>query len=152
MHRYVLRDRTLTRLGLILSVVMLLGFMAPKHADATTSPERYMVSLINRARHSSGRAALGLNNTLSNYARKHSATMASTYLHHNLSLEKWLRKWNWRILGENVGVGPSISVLHTAFMRSPSHKANIMDRRFRNIGVGVVSKGGRLWVTVIFRG
>lgn len=153
MHQFVQDRRPFARLGLILSIVLLVGFMAPKHADATSSVEKLMVSLINKSRHSHGRATLTLNDSLSRYARKHSATMAAkNSLYHNPYLATWLRNWNWRILGENVGVGPSITVLHTAFWNSPSHRANILDRRFRNVGVGVVSSNGRLWVTVIFRG
>jgi uncharacterized protein YkwD len=153
MHQYVLRNRTSARIGLILSIALLVGFVAPKHAEATTSAERYMASLINRSRHAAGRASLSVNDHLSSYARKHSATMAAkNKLYHNPDLASWLRNWNWRILGENVGYGPSIPTLHTAFMRSTSHRRNILDRRFRNVGVGVVVKNGRTWVTVIFRG
>ncbi len=153
MHQFVHDRRPFAKFGLILSIVLLVGFMAPKHADATTSVEKVMVSLINKSRHSHGRAYLSLNDGLSNYARKHSATMAAkSRLYHNPYLATWLRNWNWNILGENVGVGPTITVLHTAFWNSPRHRANILDRRFRNVGVGVVSSRGRLWVTVIFRG
>ncbi len=140
-------------IGLILALFMLLGFLAPKHADATTSSERYMVSLINKARTARDRAPLRLNDSLSNYARKHSRTMAAkNRLYHNPYLASWLDDWSWRILGENVGVGGSVYSLHKAFMASPGHKANNLDRRFKTIGVGIVSSGGRLWVTVIFRG
>jgi uncharacterized protein YkwD len=145
--------RATVRLGIILAVVLTLGFMVPKHADATTSPERAMASLINRARTSHGRSSLRVNDGLSNYARRHSATMASKgVLYHNPYLAKWLASWSWSILGENVGVGSSIDSLHRAFMNSPPHRANIMDRRFRDVGVGVVVRGGRTWVTIIFRG
>ena len=131
----------------------MLGLAVPKHADATTSSERYMVSLINKARVSHGRSALRISDGLSNYARKHSKIMASkNKLYHNPYLADWLKDWNWTILGENVGVGSSVVSLHKAFMASPGHRANNLDRRFKNIGVGIVSSGGRLWVTVIFRG
>ena len=36
-------------------------------------------------------------------------------------------------------------------MNSSAHRANILDRRWRGVGVGVVKSGGRLWVTEIFR-
>jgi uncharacterized protein YkwD len=153
MHQQVLRNRTLTRLGLILSVTLLVGFMAPRHAEATTSSEKYMASLINRARHHYGRSSVSLNESLSNYARKHSATMAAqNRLFHNPYLRTWLRNWSYRVLGENVGYGSTVRSVYDAFMRSAPHKANILDRRYRNIGVGIVSKNGRQWVTIIFRG
>ncbi len=96
---------------------------------------------------------MSLNSSLSDYARRWSRTMAAqNRLYHNASLGTWLRNWSWRILGENVGVGPSVKNLYVAFMNSPPHRENILDRRFRTVGVGVVSSGGRMWVTVIFRG
>lgn len=153
MHQFVQHRHHFARLGLILSIVLLVGFMAPKHAEATSSYERSMASLINRARQHYGRSALSLNESLSNYARKHSATMAAqNRLFHNPYLATWLRSWSYRILGENVGYGSSVRAVYDAFMRSAPHKANILDRRFRNVGVGMVSGGGRIWVTVIFRG
>jgi uncharacterized protein YkwD len=148
------RNSGFARMAVLLSLLLLVGFVAPKRAEATTNAsERQMASLINHARTSHSRAALSLNSSLSDYARRWSATMASkNRLYHNANLATWLRNWNWRILGENVGVGGSVSQLHVAFMNSPPHRANILDRRFRNVGVGVVVRNGRTWVTVIFRG
>lgn len=153
MQTVIERRRSIATIGFLLVLFLLLSFLAPKHADATTSSERYMVSLINKARVSHGKNALRISDSLSNYARKHSRTMAAkNKLYHNPYLATWLKDWNWTILGENVGVGGSVLSLHKAFMASPSHRANNLNRRFRNIGVGIVSSGGRLWVTVIFRG
>jgi uncharacterized protein YkwD len=147
------RRRPVVVIGLLLASFLFLGLVAPKHADATTTREHYMINLINKARTSHGRAALRTSDSLSNIARKWSKNMAArNRLYHNPYLATWLKDWNWTILGENVGVGTSVLSLHKAFMASPSHRANILDRRFRNIGVGIVSSGGRLWVTVIFRG
>ena len=36
-------------------------------------------------------------------------------------------------------------------MRSAPHRANILNQRMRQVGVGVVFAGGRLWVTEVFR-
>lgn len=153
MHQHVLRNRPFARIGILLVLLLLVGFVAPKHAEATTSSEKYLASLINRARHYYGRSAVSLNESLSNYARKHSATMATqNRLFHNPYLATWLRNWSYRILGENVGYGPTVRSVYDAFMRSAPHRANILDRRYRSIGVGIVSKNGRQWVTIIFRG
>ena len=153
MQTVIERRRSIATIGLFLVLFLLLGFLAPKQADATTSSERYMAYLINKARASHDRNALRINDSLSNYARKHSRTMAAkNKLYHNPYLASWLKDWSWTILGENVGVGGSVLSLHKAFMASPSHRANNLNRRYRNIGVGIVSSGGRLWVTVIFRG
>ena len=36
-------------------------------------------------------------------------------------------------------------------MRSTPHRANILSARMRQVGIGVVSAGGRIWVTEVFR-
>lgn len=49
------------------------------------------------------------------------------------------------LLGENVGTvdaggrsGPTVAEMVAAWMRSPPHRANILDGRFRDVGVGLV--------------
>jgi uncharacterized protein YkwD len=147
------RRRPIVVIGLLLAIFLLFGLAVPKHAEATSSSEHYMVSLINSARSAYHRAGLKTNNALSDIARRWSKNMASkNRLYHNANLGTWLKDWDWTILGENVGVGSSVLSLHKAFMASPSHRANILDKRFKSIGVGMVWARGRLWVTVIFRG
>jgi hypothetical protein len=76
--------------------------------------------------------------------------MASTgTLAHNPNLTGQVSNWRW--VGENVGYGPSWSSVETAFMNSPAHRSNILDRDYTQIGIGVVVKNGRVWVTQVFR-
>ncbi|HEY4409879.1 MAG TPA: CAP domain-containing protein [Acidimicrobiia bacterium] len=59
---------------------------------------------------------------------------------------------NWQRLGENVGRGPNLTDIETAFMNSPAHRENILDPTFTQIGVGVTFDGARyFYVAVIFR-
>jgi uncharacterized protein YkwD len=55
---------------------------------------------------------------------------------------------------ENVGRGPDSSAIFNAFMASPSHKANIVDKDLNTGGRGgtgaYTDKYGRLWVTHVF--
>jgi uncharacterized protein YkwD len=44
----------------------------------------------------------------------------------------------WRKLGENVGMGGSIDQVHTAYLNSPGHRANILDPAFTQIGTAAV--------------
>ncbi len=146
--------RTFARFVLIAGLVFgLVAFLPSKAEAATSSAEKQMASLINKSRANAGRAPLVFSGTLSTYARKHSAKMMSkNTIFHNSSLAQWLSGISWKILGENVGMGPSITSLHTAFMNSPGHRANNLDKRFKKVGVGVTTKNGRIWVTVIFMG
>lgn len=59
---------------------------------------------------------------------------------------------NWRVVGENVGRGPTLPDIESAFMASPTHRANILRPEFSEAGVGVVWDGvDRFYVAVIFR-
>jgi hypothetical protein len=58
----------------------------------------------------------------------------------------------WRKLGENVGRGPNLRDIETAFMASPSHRENILDPDFTQFGIGVTWDGKQyFYVAVIFR-
>jgi hypothetical protein len=58
----------------------------------------------------------------------------------------------WKRLGENVGRGPQLRDIETAFMNSPSHRENILDPGFTQLGVGVTFDGKEyFYVAVIFR-
>jgi hypothetical protein len=35
-------------------------------------------------------------------------------------------------------------------MHSPEHRANVLDRSYKYLGIGVTTKNGRMWVTVQF--
>ena len=55
----------------------------------------------------------------------------------------------WEKLGENVGRGGSVSSLHTAFMNSSGHRANILGD-YNKVGIGTGTSDGVLYVTVVF--
>ena len=122
-------------------------------ADAgTRSVERRMARLINRARAARGLPKLKMRTSLTYRARTHAVRMARRGGIYHSNLRRTIRGLRWRVAGENVGVGPTIPALHTAFMNSPGHRANVLYRRYRSVGVGVVRRGGVAWVTVLFTG
>jgi uncharacterized protein YkwD len=53
-------------------------------------------------------------------------------------------------LSENVAQGPTSEFIHTQFMRSPNHRANILDMDMNSIGVGVVEQRGQLFAVEDF--
>lgn len=122
-------------------------------AAATSDREQALHDLINQARTSKSLGDLRLSDRLSKIARAHSADMAdgAKVLYHSC-LTCRLDSWEWSIAGENVGVAGTIGRVHRLFMQSPSHRANVLRSPFRTVGVGVVEKDGRLWVTEIFLG
>jgi hypothetical protein len=126
--------------------------VAPTTALASSySMESQFVAQINSARAAHGKAPYSVASDLVSVARGHSATMASRQsLYHNPSLTSEVQ--NWQVVGENVGDGPTVGDLQSAFMNSPEHLANILDNDYTQIGVGVVvDSHGIIWVTEDFR-
>lgn len=142
------------KLVLVVGMVLALSFIAPQAAQATTSAEKYSTYLINHYdRVPRGLRALMLNEYVSNVARSHSYGMARAgkIYHSNLRIVG-TRIAGWRVLGENVGVGPDLKAINRAFMNSPGHRANLLCKCYRYVGVGVVQSRGYYWVTHIFWG
>jgi uncharacterized protein YkwD len=61
----------------------------------------------------------------------------------------------WECLGENVGyadgTGDQLARLHDAFVNSPTHRHNLVDRRFTHMGVGLArGSDGTVYVSEVF--
>ncbi len=125
-------------------VVMTVGLALPAQAGTEGS----FLSKINSSRASAGLAPLTMSSELVPDARAHSAEMmAAGNIYHSSNLAGVAS--GWESLAENVGTGPSVSSLHTAFMNSAGHRRNILGD-FNYAGVGVKEANGQIWVTVIF--
>jgi hypothetical protein len=142
---------TIVRIPLLVALVLSLLAVAPvAPAEASSTHEQEFVQRLNQARRDNGLPTLGVHSDLTRVARQHSRTMASqNRLHHNATLSSDVT--NWQRLSENVGVGPSTISVHTALMGSTGHRANILDHRVTQVGVGVEVRDGRVWVTQVFR-
>jgi uncharacterized protein YkwD len=135
---------------------------APAVVDLVSGPltalragqsELLLRSLINAERAAANRRGLRMQKKLIKIARRHSRRMASAgSIYHNPRLARQVRRLSWSIAGENVGVGNAIESLHAAFMASPPHRENVMRSQYRRVGIGVLQRDGRIWVTVVFLG
>lgn len=56
---------------------------------------------------------------------------------------------SWKQLAENVGFGPTVNGIFSAFEKSPGHLKNLWGP-WHYYGVGVVAKGGYYYVTMVF--
>lgn len=108
----------------------------------------------NESRSRFGLPTLRLNRELSLVARRHSLAMArSGALFHTGDVDVYLDAIGWSTWGENVGFTPrDVASLQQAFMDSPPHRANLLNRAFRQVAIGAVRVNGTLWVTVFFYG
>lgn len=84
-------------------------------------------------------------------ARRQAQRMASQgRIFHNPNLGREVT--GWRMVGENVGRGGSVYAIHQAFMNSTSHRANILDRDFTEVGMGTAYDAkGVLYIAQVFR-
>ena len=144
----------------ITTAALFAGFAPAVTATAQTSQggcwevkgaEHGFAKRINDVRGVARRGTLRLDPELSRAARLHTREMVKQdKLYHTPSDKLSKRVTNWTVLGENVGVGGDVQSLHQAFMASPAHADNVLYDSFRHMGVGVIKKGDRMWVTVIF--
>lgn len=136
---------------------------AKRCANATTIPDatnlaqikKATLCLLNVERRARGRVRLRANGQLAKAARRYSATMVRQGFFDHVSpsgstlgsriragtsyLEGPVSRWS---LGENLAWGSrelaTPKQIVRSWMRSPGHKRNILDRRFRHVGIGVV--------------
>lgn len=137
-----------TALLLTLSLV-LMGFGISATADA--GQENEFLSKVNASRSAAGLAPLAMSGGLQSYARSHSIAMAEAgSIFHSTSGQLAAAAGSgWSKLGENVGRGPSVSALHSAFMGSSGHKANILGD-YNYVGIGTTVSDGYVYVTMVF--
>lgn len=119
-------------------------------AAASTADSASYFSRLNAERADHGLARLAMSADLSAVAQTWADHMAASgVLSHNPDLTG--RVSDWQAVGENVGDGPSIADLDAAFMASPTHRHNILDPSYEQVGVGTVDRNGVIWISVVFR-
>ena len=117
--------------------------------------ELRMLSLINARRAGAGAAPLTLRACPDGFANRWSPVMAGNGSLSHQNLDPILSSCNARTTGENVGMNSSQDAdsMFAAFMASPPHAANIVDRRFTAVGIGAYrDANGTWWVTQDFVG
>jgi uncharacterized protein YkwD len=112
---------------------------------------------LNAERRARGLAALKWDGDLARVAGDWSAEMASSgnFRHRDLGAAGGLPGMSkFSALGENIawveGYPNMGNQLHVGWMRSEGHRANILQRGFDSVGIGVVCSGGRAWATQNF--
>lgn len=137
------RRRRLVRTAVAVgAMVLVLAGCTPEHVESFT--------LVNQERAAVGVRALEPNLELGWKAQLWSEHMAKTGVLEHSDLRQGIVS-PFRLLGENVGVGPSIKEVHRAFMQSAGHKRNIIDSRYQYFGVGVAhDASGRVWTSQVF--
>ena len=123
-----------------------------------TSYEARLVRLLNHARTSRGLARARVAPCAEDFARSWTKVMArQNRLYHNPNLRRlwsdpWCDRASW--VAENIGsaVGSkSADAVFSLYMKSAGHRANILNRKARRIGVGAYRRrDGRIYDTINF--
>ena len=144
--------RTAAAVVALLAVAVVLP-ASPAGAATPAEEESSFLQKINAERDVRGLADLQWDSKLAATSRSWSGVMAANgQLSHDPDLAAVAASVepSWRSVGENVGVGYSVTSLHAAFMDSSGHRANILKPGYNRVGIGVVHAGGKIWVTVRF--
>lgn len=114
-------------------------------APQTASAERILFEAANRERAAQGLPPLRWDAALAAAARQHAERMAlqntlSHQLPGELPLEDRARQAGARysVIAENVAEGPSAEEIHSSWLHSPPHRANLLDRELIAVGIAVV--------------
>ncbi|UDY35658.1 CAP domain-containing protein [Dermatobacter hominis] len=140
------RTRATVLLAAMTAIVALVGVSCTKNAQAFDSAAR-----VNDTRTQIGLRALAIDDTLVNKAQAWAEHMAGVGSISHSRLSDGAGS-DWAVLGENVGMASSTAQMHSMFMNSPAHRANIVSGKFNRIGTGVAQSGGRLYVVQVFAG
>jgi len=143
------------RIGIRLAAMAMVGILLcwPAYSQTPTlRAERDLFAAVNQARRAQGLTPLRWDESLATAARRHAKVMAERGsaqhgFEGELSLSARVKQagahFSW--LSENVIQGPSTEFIHVQFMKSPPHRANILDRDMDSIGIGVVEQRGQLF-------
>ena len=121
--------------------------------------EAAMLDMVNRERIAAGLKPLANDPELREVARDHSTDMfARGYFAHETpeGLDPFDRmraaEVSFQAAGENLALAPTLRVAHEGLMNSPGHRANILQKQFGRLGIGIIDGGMRgLMVTQNFR-
>jgi uncharacterized protein YkwD len=130
---------------------------APGGGSTTQKLTSDLFDRLNAERRARGLAALRWDGDLARVAGDWSAEMASSgnFRHRDLGAAGGLPGMaKFSALGENIawveGYPSMGNQLHVGWMRSEGHRANMLQRGYDSVGIGVVCSGGRAWATQNF--
>lgn len=140
--------------AVVLLAVVLLASTLPSEKAQTSDPtqdQARLYVLVNTARVDAGLPPLDREPQLEQEAVRWSNVMANDkQLRHRANLRENAPS-NAGIMGENVAFNTNVEDAHRRLMASPGHRANVLNRRFGYVGVGVAHDDeGNLWITQVF--
>ncbi|HUD20832.1 MAG TPA: CvpA family protein [Candidatus Saccharimonadales bacterium] len=113
-----------------------------------TASEQKMLSLVNQERAKVGLNSLVWDEQLAKVGRAHSADMLENgyFSHTGLDGSSPFDRMSkagiaFSVAGENLAYAATVDLAHNGLMNSPGHRANILDKDYGHIGIGVIDGG-----------
>jgi hypothetical protein len=138
-------------------ILLVITPLASRAQRPPAGPEDSLLNSANRERVSRGLSALRWDDALAAAARDHAQRMAqSNALSHQFPGEPSLKDRtrqagaHYSVIAENVAEGPSPAVIHSEWMNSAPHRANLLDPDLNAIGIAVVRSGSMLFAVQDF--
>ena len=119
--------------------------------------EQQLLDLVNHEREKAGLNKLEWNDQLAEAALAHSKLLAENRdLSHQFPGEPIVQervgdtRLRFNAVAENVAAAPDVDTAHTALMKSPGHRANILHQDYNAIGISIVERDHELFITQDF--
>jgi uncharacterized protein YkwD len=126
-------------------------------AGAQSPMERQLFDLVNHEREKAGLSKLEWSDRLAQAALAHSKLLAENRdLSHQFPGEPILQSrvgttgLRFNSVAENIAAAQDVGTAHAALMKSPGHRANILQQDYNAIGISIVERDHELFVTQDF--
>jgi uncharacterized protein YkwD len=140
----------------VLALAAVLVLPCPAVAGPSLQGSRAdVIRLVNEARDAAGCLRVRQNKAVTDSAQEHTAAMTKARRlshgrgHQKLGERLTARGYPWTYAGENIARGAwDASTVVRVWLRSPAHRARIVDCGFRDAGVGIMDGVGGPWWTL----
>jgi hypothetical protein len=140
-----------------LAAVVLVGAVAAGAQSPGSVAEQYLFAAANAERAQRGLGVLRWDEALYRAADGHAREMADRQsISHQYPGEAELAKRGrdagarFSLIAENVAEAPTAVRIHAAWMRSPEHRANLLDPQVDSVAIRVVGRAGQLYAVEDF--
>jgi len=143
--------------AILCAVACLSQIALPQSQRGPTVAEQYLLSMANQERTQRGIQPLVWDAHLAAAAAQHAQRMAQqNAISHQFPGEPDLESRaasagaRFSLIAENVAIAPTPQVLHTSWMNSPGHRANLLEPHENAMGIAVLRSGGQLYAVEDF--
>jgi Cysteine-rich secretory protein family len=139
------------------AIVAIVGLIFAANLHAQSQREQQLFDLVNGEREKAGLGKLAWNDRLAQAALAHSKLLAENRdLSHQFPGEPLLQErvgattLRFNSVAENVAAAPDVNTAHSALMKSPGHRANILHQDYNAVGISIVERDHELFITQDF--